>query len=185
MRARAASSRTKTATITAIFSDCGLHGVWALPIRCRSPDPPRGKCIAPTPPHTGAIHAPHDPLRRSRRRRGHYRRLLELGHRADARVEVHGELQERAPVVRVDGFYQSCSVSARADAFVSDSSDSRAWITVHDASFSTGGVERVGVADSRGSVASTISKNPFFRARPRARRRYSSARTTSPTRSKA
>src|SRR5215204_2288076 len=137
------------------------------------------------PTHTGAIHAPHDPLRRSRRRRGHHQRVLELGHRADRRAEVHRELQERAPVVRVDGFYQSCGVSASADAFVSDSSDSRAWITVHEASFSTGGVERIGVVDSRGSVASTISKNPFFRAKARARRRYSSARTTSPIRSKA
>src|SRR5215203_842356 len=184
MRARAASSRTKTATITAIFLDCGLHSVWALPIRCRSPASACGKCTAPIPPTTGAIHVPHDPLRRSLARGRRCQRLLELGYRADC-AEVPRELQERAAVVRIDGLYQSCSVRARAEAFDSDPSDSRAWMTFHDSSLNVVEVEAVGTGTSRGSVASTISKNPFFRANDRARRRYASARTQSPTRSKA
>ena len=57
--------------------------------------------------HTGAIHVPHDSLRRSLARRSCDRCLLELGYRADRGPEVHCEFTERVAVVRVDGLYQS------------------------------------------------------------------------------
>src|SRR5687768_14972554 len=108
MRARAASSRTKTATITAKNSDSRLHGVWALPIRCRSAVAPGGKCTAPSPTHTGAIHDPHDSLRRPDSRRCVHQRVFQLDHgaHADGRREVRGGEEWYSEFVRLVRLYQ-------------------------------------------------------------------------------
>src|SRR5215467_3323145 len=104
MRARAASSRTNTATITAENSDSGYMAYGHCPYDVgRKSHDVVNVSRQPHPP-SGAIHVPHDPLRCSLPR-GYCYRLLELGHRTDRRSEVHSEFTEQLAVVRVAGLY--------------------------------------------------------------------------------
>jgi hypothetical protein len=105
MRARAASSRTKTATITAKNSDLGYmaYGHCPYDVGRLSHDVVNVSRQSHTP--SGAIHVSHDPLRCSLPR-GCRNRLLELGHRADCRSEVHSEATEQLAIVRVARLYQ-------------------------------------------------------------------------------
>ena len=105
MRARAASSRTTTATITAENSDSGYmaYGHCPYDVGLRPHDMVNVSRQSHTP--SGAIHVSHDPLRCSLPRGCHYR-LLELGHRTDRGSEVHSEVTDQLAVVRVARLYQ-------------------------------------------------------------------------------
>src|SRR3954447_24130469 len=105
MRARAASSRTKIATITAENSDSGYmaYGHSPYDVGLRPHDMINVSRQSHTP--SGAIHVSHDPLRCSLPR-GNRHRLLELGHRTVRSSEVHSKDTEQLAVVRVAGLYQ-------------------------------------------------------------------------------
>jgi hypothetical protein len=105
MRARAASSRTNTATITAENSDSGYmaYGDCPYDVGLKSHDMVNVSRQLHTP--SGAIHVSHDPLR-CPLPRGDHNRLLELGHRTDRGSEVHSEITEQLAVVRVARLYQ-------------------------------------------------------------------------------
>src|SRR5262245_42444174 len=104
MRARAASSRTRTATITGETSDLGYMAYGHCPYDVGRP----GRSVlnvSREPSHpTGAIHVPHDSLRRPHACRC-FRRLLELGDRADRSAEVHRHAEWRDAVVRLVGLH--------------------------------------------------------------------------------
>ena len=104
MRARAASSRTNTATITAENSDSGYmaYGHCPYDVGLRSHDVVN---VSRQPPPPERYNVPHDPLRCSLPR-GHDNRLLELGHRTDRSSEVHSKVTEQLAVVRVARLYQ-------------------------------------------------------------------------------
>jgi hypothetical protein len=107
MRARAASSRTKTATITAKKSELGYmaYGHCPYDVGRRSHDVVN--VSRQSHPPLGAIHVSHDPLRRPRLRSCRRHCLLELGYRTHGRSEVHSPVTEQLAIVRVARLHQS------------------------------------------------------------------------------
>src|SRR6185295_5210934 len=101
MRARAASSRTKTATITAKISDLGYMAYGHCPYDVGRRSREMINVSRQSPPTSGALHVTHDPLRRSRPRGFFRRRVLELDHRTHRHAEVQREVSEQLTVVRL------------------------------------------------------------------------------------